>query len=208
MSPTVTEGVSPPPFELGFVLAGAVSAGAYTSGVMDFMIEALQAWEDARAQGYRASLLVQHRPNIFEQKVANIEPGKRIDVNIRYFHTLPYEDGWYSFVFPTVVGPRYNPLRSQSPVAALPREEFGEPAVGRDFPHVLLDVDDAALVLTRNIVVRQRFGRREEAVGMHRHARLETRDPVDRGLRRMAAPEQIQRHAVLINGSAIGGGDH
>ena len=60
-------------------------------------------------------MLTQHRPNIFEQKVANIEPGKRIDVNIRYFHTLAYEDGWYSFVFPTVVGPRYNPQGSSRP---------------------------------------------------------------------------------------------
>src|SRR5439155_20852716 len=32
-----------------------------------------------------------------------------IDVNIKYFHTLDYVDGWYEFVFPMVVGPRFNP---------------------------------------------------------------------------------------------------
>src|SRR6185503_14805054 len=99
-------------------------------GILREKEEAQRIYEDARAQGYRASLLVQHRPNIFEQKVANIEPGKRIDVNIRYFHTLAYEDGWYSFVFPTVVGPRYNPVGSQSPVAALPRGDVREPTAG------------------------------------------------------------------------------
>jgi Ca-activated chloride channel homolog len=99
-------------------------------GILREKEEAQRIYEDARAQGYRASLLVQHRPNIFEQKVANIEPGKRIDVNIRYFHTLAYEDGWYSFVFPTVVGPRYNPQGSQSPVAALPRDDFRQPQSG------------------------------------------------------------------------------
>ena len=99
-------------------------------GILREKEEAQRIYEDARAQGYRASLLVQHRPNIFEQKVANIEPGKRIDVNIRYFHTLAYEDGWYSFVFPTVVGPRYNPQGSTSPVAALPREEYRDPPAG------------------------------------------------------------------------------
>ena len=99
-------------------------------GILREKEEAQRIYEDARAQGYRASLLVQHRPNIFEQKVANIEPGKRIDVNIRYFHTLAYEDGWYSFVFPTVVGPRYNPQGSKSPVAALPRENFSNEAAG------------------------------------------------------------------------------
>jgi Ca-activated chloride channel family protein len=99
-------------------------------GILREKEEARRIYEDARAQGYRASLLVQHRPNIFEQKVANIEPGKRIDVSIRYFHTLAYEDGWYSFVFPTVVGPRYNPQGWHDPVAALPREEFRAPAAG------------------------------------------------------------------------------
>ena len=90
-------------------------------GIIRERKEAEAIYEEARAQGYRASLLTQHRPNIFEQKVANIEPGHRIDVNIRYFHTLAYRDGWYSFVFPTVVGPRYNPPGSADPVLALPR---------------------------------------------------------------------------------------
>jgi hypothetical protein len=36
-------------FELGLVLAGAVSAGAYSAGVMDFLIEALDAYEAAKA---------------------------------------------------------------------------------------------------------------------------------------------------------------
>ncbi len=37
------------PFELGLVMAGAISAGAYTAGVVDFLIEALDAWEAAKA---------------------------------------------------------------------------------------------------------------------------------------------------------------
>ena len=90
-------------------------------GILREREEAEAIYAEARAQGYRASLLTQHRPNIFEQKVANIEPGHRIDVNIRYFHTLAYRDGWYSFAFPTVVGPRFNPPGSTDPVSALPR---------------------------------------------------------------------------------------
>ena len=35
-------------FELGLVMAGAVSAGAYTAGVVDFLLEALEAWELAK----------------------------------------------------------------------------------------------------------------------------------------------------------------
>jgi hypothetical protein len=35
-------------FHLGFCMAGAVSAGAYTAGVMDYLIEALRSWEKAK----------------------------------------------------------------------------------------------------------------------------------------------------------------
>ena len=90
-------------------------------GIVREKDEAEEIYRQARAQGYRASLLVQHRPNVFEQKVANIEPGKTIEVDITYFHTLAYKDGWYSFVFPTVVGPRFNPPGHTDPVGAVRR---------------------------------------------------------------------------------------
>ena len=93
-------------------------------GILREKAQAEQIYREARAQGYQASLLTQHRPNVFEQRVANIEPGKQIDVNIRYYETLAYADGWYSFVFPTVVGPRYNPPGSQDPLLALPQTSF------------------------------------------------------------------------------------
>jgi predicted acylesterase/phospholipase RssA len=48
--------VALPCFELGLVMAGAVSAGAYTAGVLDYLIEVLDDWEvakeaDAKAHG-------------------------------------------------------------------------------------------------------------------------------------------------------------
>ncbi len=90
-------------------------------GILRAKEEAQQIYNQARAQGYQASLLTQHRPNVFEQKVANIEPGKAIDINIRYYEALAYQDGWYSFVFPTVIGPRYNPAGSPDPLHAVPQ---------------------------------------------------------------------------------------
>jgi hypothetical protein len=36
------------PFEIGLVMAGAISAGAYTAGVIDFLIQALDEWEEAK----------------------------------------------------------------------------------------------------------------------------------------------------------------
>ena len=90
-------------------------------GVIRERKEATQIYLAARAQGHIASLLTQERPNIFAQRVANIEPGKQIDVNITYFHTLAYDDGWYEFVFPMVVGPRFNPPNSTAGVGAVAR---------------------------------------------------------------------------------------
>ncbi len=47
----MAESANSPVFELGLVMAGAVSAGAYTAGVADFLIEALDAWDAARRAG-------------------------------------------------------------------------------------------------------------------------------------------------------------
>lgn len=44
MARTPAEGT----FELGLVMAGAVSGGAYAAGVVDFLFEALTAWEAAK----------------------------------------------------------------------------------------------------------------------------------------------------------------
>lgn len=66
-------------------------------------------YERARQEGKTAALLDQERPNIFTQSVANIEPGKQVEVRITYVTTLPFENGKFTFVFPTVVGPRFIP---------------------------------------------------------------------------------------------------
>ncbi len=87
--------------------------------------EAEKIYQEARSQGYVASLLTQERPNVFTQSVANIEPGKSIDVNIRYFHTLSCRDNWYEFVFPMVVGPRFNPPGFAEGIGAEPRGQAG-----------------------------------------------------------------------------------
>jgi Ca-activated chloride channel homolog len=88
-------------------------------GIIRERQEAEQIYEAARSQGYVASLLTEERPNIFTQKVANIEPNKEIDVTIKYFNTMAYVDGWYEFVFPMVVGPRFNPPSTSDGVGAV-----------------------------------------------------------------------------------------
>jgi len=48
--PTTTPAVAKGVFELGLVLGGTVSAGAYTAGVLDCLVQALDAWQRAKEQ--------------------------------------------------------------------------------------------------------------------------------------------------------------
>lgn len=70
--------------------------------------QARKDYEEARNNGQSASLLEQQRPNVFTMNVANIMPGDRIRVEMKYTEILVQEDRVYRFVYPTVVGPRYS----------------------------------------------------------------------------------------------------
>ena len=70
--------------------------------------QARREFDQARREGRSASLLEQQRPNVMSMAIANVMPGDEIAVDLRYTETIVPSDGVYSFVFPTVVGPRYN----------------------------------------------------------------------------------------------------
>ncbi len=65
----------------------------------------------AKAAGKIAALLTQERPNVFTQRVANLEPGKELSVQLSYVSPLPYDSGTHELVFPMVVGPRFVPRK-------------------------------------------------------------------------------------------------
>ena len=69
---------------------------------------AKQEFEEAKKQGKSASLLVQHRPNVFSMNMANLMPGEEIEIELRYTELLVPTKGVYEVVYPTVVGPRYS----------------------------------------------------------------------------------------------------
>ncbi len=71
--------------------------------------EAKKLYEQAKAQGKKAALLEQERPNIFTTSVAGIHPQGTVGVRIEYQRQLEYRDGTFSLRFPMVVAPRYVP---------------------------------------------------------------------------------------------------
>ncbi len=77
-------------------------------GVIKKREQARQIYETAKGEGKTRTLLEQQRPNIFTQSLANLKPGETIEVVIRYTESLKCTGGDYEFVFPMVVGPRYN----------------------------------------------------------------------------------------------------
>lgn len=53
-----------PTFHLGLTMAGAVSAGAYTAGVIDYLLEALDTWEKYKKTGLGTLPVPQHQVKI------------------------------------------------------------------------------------------------------------------------------------------------
>ncbi len=71
--------------------------------------EARKAYDKAREEGRRTSLVEQERPNLFTTSVANIAPGETVVVQIEYLEELRYADGQFSLRFPLTLTPRYLP---------------------------------------------------------------------------------------------------
>ena len=69
--------------------------------------QARHEYNQAKQDGKSASLLEQHRPNVFQMNVANILPSDVIKVELKYTELLIPTDKVYKFAYPTVVGPRY-----------------------------------------------------------------------------------------------------
>lgn len=90
--------------------------------------EARRTYEAARDEGRRAALVEQERPNVFSSSLANVLPGERIEVRLRYAGPLLWEDGRVRLTFPLVVGPRY------VPAAASPSDEAAGAALDAPLP--------------------------------------------------------------------------
>ncbi|EAQ29173.1 hypothetical protein NAP1_00335 [Erythrobacter sp. NAP1] len=69
--------------------------------------EAREIYEEAKANGQKAGLVEQHRPNVFRNSIANVGPGETVLVQIEFQAPIAQVAGDYSLRMPLVVGPRY-----------------------------------------------------------------------------------------------------
>lgn len=89
-------------------------------GVIRERQQARREYEAARSEGRRAALLEQQRPNLFVQRVANIQPFERVQVRLEYVQTLAFDqaegEGAYELVFP-MSAPRRSDARTHGQAA-------------------------------------------------------------------------------------------
>ncbi|WP_109830328.1 VIT domain-containing protein [Reichenbachiella versicolor] len=106
------------PLGATYVFPGSTNAAvnAMTMTVGDRIIEAQikekeqakKEFEEAVDEGKTASLFQQHRPNVFQMDLGNIPAHETVIIEIKYTELLIPVKGVYEFVYPTIVGSRYN----------------------------------------------------------------------------------------------------
>ena len=79
----------------------------FIEGVIKEKKEARKVYDNAKKAGKKAALLVQHRPNLFTNNVANIGPGEYVIVQITYQQIIKQDQERYTLRLPLVVAPRY-----------------------------------------------------------------------------------------------------
>ncbi len=68
---------------------------------------ARREYEQARTEGRRAALVEQEKANLFTTRVASIEPGIPVTVEIAYQQTVRFDGGHFEWQVPLAITPRY-----------------------------------------------------------------------------------------------------
>jgi Ca-activated chloride channel family protein len=139
-------------------------AGHVVEGVLKERARAREEYDQAIAEGRRAGIAEEDRPDVFTMRVGNIVPGERVTVRLVLAQPLPYSDGAVTFRFPLVVAPRYipgHPLPGAPAGSGVAADTDAVPDASRISPPVLLpgfpnpvrltlsaDIDPGGLPLT------------------------------------------------------------
>ncbi len=71
--------------------------------------QARRIYDEAKADGRKAALVAQYRPNLFRTSVANILPGDSIEIELRFVQTVTRVGDEYRATFPLTITPRCVP---------------------------------------------------------------------------------------------------
>ncbi len=99
--------------------------------------EAKEIFDSIVQTGGNAALLLQERPNVFQQRLANIAFGDTAWVQIKLTMPLEYNDGFYEMALPTMVAERYQSAGA-SPVPS--SGQLWNPPANRDGQSIQINV--------------------------------------------------------------------
>ncbi|MCC7071020.1 MAG: VWA domain-containing protein [Deltaproteobacteria bacterium] len=85
--------------------------GRRIEGDLQERMQARRTYDNAIAQGKRASIAEEERPGVFTIRVGNLMPGEQAAITLELSGALPVADGEVTYRFPLVVAPRYMPGR-------------------------------------------------------------------------------------------------
>lgn len=74
--------------------------------------QAIKTFKKALASGKKASLVTQHKANVFTNKIANIAPNETITVTLTYVQLADYNKDTFSLRFPMTFTPQYQPIKA------------------------------------------------------------------------------------------------
>lgn len=90
--------------------------------------KAFELYDKALAEGHKAQLMDEERPNIFTLSVGNIKPGGSVIMEITYITLLDSYNSEVRFFLPTTISPRFTPVSQEDengiPVSALVNPPF------------------------------------------------------------------------------------
>lgn len=119
---------------------------------------ARKTYHQAKAEGKRAALVEQLRPNMFTTNVSHIAPGDSVEIEIEYLQQLVLKDGIVQLRFPTTMTPRYHPQGAST--ESLSVESSADTEVARNvsisqgwqrFPIESLRLPEAPVVLPEDV---------------------------------------------------------
>ena len=114
-----------------------VVGGRLIEGQIKEKKQAKKIYQKAKAEGKKASLVEQLRPNMFSASVANIGPHESVAIQIEYQDKSDIKHGVATLTFPMTVAPRYSPAKELIKIAT---------ADGKTMPVILDPVLDRHLI--------------------------------------------------------------
>jgi Ca-activated chloride channel family protein len=113
-------------------------------GVVAEAEQARRRYDEARATGHRAGLATQQRPNLYEVRIANVQPGESIRATYRFHQRVALAAEQLEIVLPFGWLPRYRDPADDPEELAASRVEVVPPGIAVGLLDVRFSVDAGA----------------------------------------------------------------